>query len=204
MWDAVVLPSNPLNTAWTCIVCAVASTSTAPVPVPGDALGGDSFGPLRFAKYETTAACEEPAAPIAIAANTTRNKPRSLVTKVRMEGPPLRSDIQLLCCDAALAPGSSEYPKARCPRESIPHAPQSERRTGTAAFSNMKHERPSPLLVSLLQARDVELVHLEHRLHDPSRPCRILVLQHLAQHRGDDLPRHPVLVPEPAALVGLS
>src|SRR5207253_2106506 len=43
--------------------------------------------------------------------------------------------------------------------------------------------------------------HLRHGLHDPVRLLRILASQQLAQHGGNDLPRQPELVLEPAALV---
>jgi hypothetical protein len=46
----------------------------------------------------------------------------------------------------------------------------------------------SALLIGLLQKLDVELVHLEHGLHDSCRFLGILVLQHCAQDCGDDLP----------------
>src|SRR5579872_3682684 len=44
------------------------------------------------------------------------------------------------------------------------------------------------LVVGLLQAGDVDLAHLQHRLQDPLRLLGILVLQHLTQRFGDDLP----------------
>src|SRR5262249_15370610 len=54
-----------------------------------------------------------------------------------------------------------------------------------------------------LQGCNVELVHLQHGIHDSLCFLNILVLQKLAQNRGYDLPRHPELVFEPAALVFL-
>src|SRR5881394_419656 len=61
--------------------------------------------------------------------------------------------------------------------------------------------RPLTAVVGLLQAVDVELLHLHHGLHDPVRLFRILVSQELAEHGGNDLPRDAELVLEPAALV---
>src|SRR5262245_42329025 len=50
-----------------------------------------------------------------------------------------------------------------------------------------------------LQPRDVDLLHLEHRVHDPLRLRGIGIAEHLAEHRGRDLPGQPVPVLEPAA-----
>ena len=43
-------------------------------------------------------------------------------------------------------------------------------------------------VVGLLESRDVDLVHLQHRVHDPFRFCGVLVRQHLDQHHRNDLP----------------
>jgi len=67
MCDAVVLPVSPENVTCTCMVWATGSMSTCAVPVPGDAFGGDSLGPVRVARYVLCAACEDVAAPTAIA-----------------------------------------------------------------------------------------------------------------------------------------
>src|SRR5215470_5775061 len=50
------------------------------------------------------------------------------------------------------------------------------------------------------QRLDVDLLHLEHRRHQPLRPRRVLVADQLDQRRGDHLPRDAELVSEPAAL----
>jgi hypothetical protein len=51
----------------------------------------------------------------------------------------------------------------------------------------------------LLQRVDVELLHLHDRLQDSLRPRGIWVAQHLGRDGWDDLPRHPVLILQPAA-----
>ena len=51
-----MFPSRPLKVTCTRIVCAVVSKSTIVKPVPGEALGGDSAGPDRFAVNVTKAA----------------------------------------------------------------------------------------------------------------------------------------------------
>src|ERR1700730_12142454 len=59
----------------------------------------------------------------------------------------------------------------------------------------------SGAVVGLLQFLDVELDHFEHGVHHAFRLICVLVLQQLTQNSRDDLPRHPELVPEPAALL---
>ena len=49
MCAAVVVPSNPLNVTLICNVLATSSITIVAVPVPGDALDGDSFRPFRNA-----------------------------------------------------------------------------------------------------------------------------------------------------------
>jgi hypothetical protein len=51
MCDAVVPASRLLNDASTDNVFATSSVITVADPVPGDAFGGDSAGPERFAPY---------------------------------------------------------------------------------------------------------------------------------------------------------
>ena len=53
--------------------------------------------------------------------------------------------------------------------------------------------------ISLLQCFDVNFVHLEHRLHDPLRFFLVLVIEQLAQNRGNNLPRHAEFIFQPAA-----
>jgi hypothetical protein len=48
--DAVVVPVSPEKETCTVIVTLSTSTVTTAVPVPGEALGGDSFGPLNVAE----------------------------------------------------------------------------------------------------------------------------------------------------------
>lgn len=43
MCDAVVVPRRPENVTDTCIVFAIASTVTVPVPVPGELFAGPSL-----------------------------------------------------------------------------------------------------------------------------------------------------------------
>src|SRR2546430_491179 len=45
-----------------------------------------------------------------------------------------------------------------------------------------------PLVVSALEGRDVDLAHLKHRLHDASGLLGILIPEHPAERRRDDLP----------------
>src|SRR5215208_7458800 len=49
MCEAVVVPTRPLKLMVTDIMCVVVSQLTEAVPVPGEALGGNSLGPLRTA-----------------------------------------------------------------------------------------------------------------------------------------------------------
>src|SRR6266576_6513505 len=56
----------------------------------------------------------------------------------------------------------------------------------------------SALVVGLLQAFDVELLHLHQCLHHPVGFFGVFVCQQLAQHSGNDLPRQAILVREPA------
>src|SRR5207249_1108464 len=58
-----------------------------------------------------------------------------------------------------------------------------------------------PLVVGALECGDVDLAHLEHRLHNASGLLGILVPEHLAECGRDDLPREPVLVFQPAAAI---
>jgi hypothetical protein len=52
MCDAVVVPSKPWNvTLMTDNVFATSSVITVAEPVPGDAFGGDSPGPVRLTEY---------------------------------------------------------------------------------------------------------------------------------------------------------
>jgi hypothetical protein len=56
----------------------------------------------------------------------------------------------------------------------------------------------------LLQRVDVELLHPHDRLQDSLRPRGIGIAQHLGQDSWDDLPRHPVLIIQPAAWSGFT
>jgi hypothetical protein len=51
MWEAVVVLVKPENVTCTRIVCATVSKSTSANPVPGDAFGGSSLGPVNMAVY---------------------------------------------------------------------------------------------------------------------------------------------------------
>src|SRR5438876_1565899 len=53
--------------------------------------------------------------------------------------------------------------------------------------------------VSLFECGDVELLHLEHRLHGGFRVAGLGVAQHLAEHLRNDLPRNAESVLQPAA-----
>src|SRR5438445_2002949 len=63
---------------------------------------------------------------------------------------------------------------------------------------------PSLSVVGLLQRRNVDLLHLQHGLHDALRFDRILVAQHLVQNHRRHLPWDAVFVFEPSALDDLS
>src|SRR4029079_17019736 len=55
--------------------------------------------------------------------------------------------------------------------------------------------------IRALQRSDVELLHLQESLHDPSGLVGIRVLDQLGEDGRHDLPRHAELVLEPAALL---
>src|SRR5216684_421295 len=59
-------------------------------------------------------------------------------------------------------------------------------------------------LLGPLEAFDVDLLHLHHRLHDALRDCGIGIAQELRQSGRNDLPRQAELVLEPAAHLLLS
>src|SRR5438309_862887 len=75
------------------------------------------------------------------------------------------------------------------------------------AKENVSCPRTMPSLlgsIGLLERRDVELDHLQHRVCRSLRPRRILVLHHLLHYRGDDLPAKAESVDEPPARLRLS
>ena len=51
----------------------------------------------------------------------------------------------------------------------------------------------------LLDAIDVDFLHLHHRLHDVLRLRRILVVDVIEENSGSDLPRDAKFVRQPAA-----
>jgi hypothetical protein len=55
-------------------------------------------------------------------------------------------------------------------------------------------------LVCLLQSLYVNFFHLKHCLHNSLCSLRISVIKHLDQNSGNDLPRHPIFVFQPATL----
>src|SRR5262249_52375170 len=57
-------------------------------------------------------------------------------------------------------------------------------------------------LIGLLQLFDLDFAHLQNGLRHAIRFLSVLVLHHLADVRGNDLPRNAEFVPEPAALFG--
>jgi hypothetical protein len=57
-------------------------------------------------------------------------------------------------------------------------------------------------LIGLLQLFDLDFAHLQNGPHHPIRFLSVLVLHHLADVRGNDLPRNAEFVPESAALFG--
>src|SRR4029450_10617531 len=61
---------------------------------------------------------------------------------------------------------------------------------------------PSASGVRALQLIDVDLLHLEHCLHDPAGLMRIGIADQLDEGSGNDLPRQAVLVLGPAAVLG--
>src|SRR5262245_39393072 len=54
-----------------------------------------------------------------------------------------------------------------------------------------------------LQLGDVDLLHLQHRLHDPVGLLAVGIARHLGHEGGDDLPGEAILVLEPAALLSV-
>src|SRR5207237_775640 len=104
------------------------------------------------------------------------------------------------CCAASAAGGDRRRgaPAGGGDRDARPAALRRGPDPGAAPATAA---RPLAPVVGLLQTFDVQLLHLHHGLHDPVRLLRILVSQQLAQHGGNDLPRQPELVLEPAALV---
>ena len=58
--------------------------------------------------------------------------------------------------------------------------------------------------MSLLQHRNVKLLHLEHRIHHPIRFLLVVIPQQIAEDRRNDLPRYPKSIFQPAALFGFS
>src|SRR3569832_2672424 len=64
-------------------------------------------------------------------------------------------------------------------------------------------ESLSPLFIDLPQGGNVDLLRLHNRPHDALRFRGVLIAQHLAKDRRRDLPRQPVIVFQPAALLRL-
>jgi len=66
--------------------------------------------------------------------------------------------------------------------------------------------RPDPrgTCIGSLELRDVELRHLEHRLHRALRAVAVRALEHLVELLRDDLPRQAEAILEPAARAGLA
>jgi len=64
------------------------------------------------------------------------------------------------------------------------------------------HSRPVLSLLALtsfLQSLDLDLAHLKYGLHHALRLRVVLIIQHVAEHRRNDLPGNAELIFEPAA-----
>src|SRR4029079_7086233 len=74
-----------------------------------------------------------------------------------------------------------------------------------AAASDAAHAKAAATallpVISFLQRRDVELLHLHHRLERALESRGLRVLHHLDHRRRHDLPRQTELVLEPTALL---
>src|SRR4030095_13558069 len=82
------------------------------------------------------------------------------------------------------------------PGEAMRTPPQMQ----AGAWSRSSGTRGAASFVRSLQRVDVELFHLQHRRHGPLRFFPVLVLQHLVQDRGNELPRQTVADLETPAL----
>jgi hypothetical protein len=60
MCEAVVVPAKPEKVTFTSKVLAASLKVTKAAPVPGEALGGLSFAPVRKASYSNKVACADP------------------------------------------------------------------------------------------------------------------------------------------------
>ena len=70
--------------------------------------------------------------------------------------------------------------------------------SGNRPIIDAAHERLLPA-IGIFQRFDVDLLHLKHRFHDSFRFLRVLVIQHINQNGGSDLPRQTEFVLEPTA-----
>src|SRR3972149_2151176 len=97
----------------------------------------------------------------------------------------LQGSVCFIMAATALGSGMAPGLPSRIPWESSDH----------------ETHRPSSLpLVGFPQGLDVDLAHLKHRLHDPLGFLRVGVPQEFRQGSRNDLPRHTVLILQPAAL----
>src|SRR5436190_19263437 len=71
-------------------------------------------------------------------------------------------------------------------------------------FTAARASPGSSLVVRVLERFDLDLVHLEHRLHHAVDAFGVPVGQHLIEHARDDLPGHTEAVREPATRIRIS
>src|SRR6266487_784920 len=136
--------------------------------------------------------------------------PRWLIARAWLKLPPKvpRSALVILTtlnCGPRTGAGSrgSAHAVRETATNSAPKRASDTDRMGHHPFDG--DERREALILraveGLLQALDVDLLHLQHRLHGRIRLLGILVAHQFAEDGGNDLPGHAILVLEPTALL---
>src|SRR3989442_12038319 len=130
-----------------------------------------------------------------------RPAPRRMRSSSRPSGPSSQPSTSSRCAMSPAATSWSTVGRSSTPPGLWPRASD----TG-AWLSHALTERRSPgsALVRALEPSDVDLLHLQHRLHDSLGLHRILVTQELPEDRRNDLPGETVPVLQPAALALLA